>query len=288
MNGMKRGVQAWTWALTVLARSPVPIVALAVFVVAWGFAAYQWLGLAESSALLIILAVIWGLAQMAVAVIVLAGVASAAGAVAARDERRLKLSSLATFDRNVLLRTALLAAIGLVLVLAVAEIFSWSEDLALRIASLLTFISEKAYSPIVVGKILWVIEAALWVMLAGFLSSFLMVLQRTGWKETWRERRHLLAECCCRIPFLTGILSLVVFGGLAYLLVTWHPIVTPGFWDYAQLALRMGSALLLLVMGWLFLMLALARLILPPEVEAPLPGPGDAPTATAPEVSPAP
>jgi hypothetical protein len=286
MNGMKRGVQAWTWALAVLARSPVLLLALAVLVVAWGFAAYHWLGLAESSALLILLAVIWGLTQMAVAVIVLAGVASGAGAAGARKARSLKLSSLAAFNRSLLIRTALLAAIALLLVLILVQIFSWSEDLALRIASLLTFIAEKAYSPIVVGKILWVIEAALWVMLAEFLSSLLMVLLRGGWKEAWRERRHLLADCCCKIPFLTGILSLVVFGGLAYLLVTWHPTVTPGFWDYAQLALRMGSALLLLVIGWLFLMLSLARLTLPPEVEAPLPGPNDAPAASAPEASP--
>jgi hypothetical protein len=288
MDGMRKAAQAWRWALAVLARSPVLILALAVLAVAWGFAAYQWLGLAESSTLLILLAAAWGLAQIAVVVIVLAGIASRAGAAATRNEQSLRLSSLMTFDRIPLARTALLAGISFFLVLILVQIFSWSEDLALRIASLLTFISEKAYSPIVVGKILWLIEAALWVMLAGFLSSFLMVLLRSGWKEAWRERRRLSADCCCRIPFLTGILSLIVFGGLAHLLVTWHPTVTPGFWDYAQLALRMGSALLLLVIGWLFLMLSLARLILPPEAEAPLPSPNDAPAATAPEASPTP
>ncbi len=285
---MRRATQAWTWALAVLARSPALLLALAVLVVVWGVGAYHWLDLAESSTLLLLLAFVWGLAQIAIAVSLLAGVASSAAAAASRNARSLKLSSLVTFNRNLLIRTALLALIAIPLVLILAEIFSWSEDLALRVASLLTFIAEKAYSPPVIGKILWVIEAALWVMLAGFLSSFLMVLLRAGWKEAWRERRHLAAGCCYRIPFLTGILSLVAFGGLAYLLVTWHPSVTPGFWDYAQLALRVGSALLLLVIGCFFLMLSLARLILPPEEVAPLPSPADAPAATAPEGSPTP
>ena len=285
---MKRGVQAWTWALDVLARSSALVLALAALVALWGFAAYHWLGLPESSALLYLLALVWGLAQLAIVVIVLAGVASGAGAAAARNARSMRLSSLVTFNRSLLLRTTLLAAIAFVLVLAFAEIFSWSEDLALRVASLFTFISEKAYSPMVIGKILWVIETALWVMLVECLSSFLMVLLRSGWKEAWRERRRLFADCCCRIPFLTGILSLVVFGGLAYFLATSHPTVTPGFWDYAQLVLRMGGALLLLVIGWIFLMLSLARLILPPEEATSRSTSTDAPAATAPGVSPTP
>jgi hypothetical protein len=283
---MRRAAHAWKWALNALARSPALLVALAVLVVAWGFAAYHWLGLPESSALLYLLALVWGLAQMAIVVMVLAGVAASTGIAAARSDRSVKLSSLVTFNGSLLFRTALLALMAVFVVLIFTEVFSWSEDLALRIASLLTFVSEKAYSPIVVGKILWVIEAALWVMLAGFLASFLMVLLRGGWKEAWGERRRLAAECCYGIPFLTGVFSLLFFGGLAYLLTTWHPKVTPGFWDYAQLALRMGSALLLLVIGWLFLMLSLARLIIPPE-EAPLP-PSPAEAATAPDVSPTP
>ncbi len=288
MDGMRSAARAWTWALDVLARSSVLVLALAVLVALWGLGAYHWLGLPESSALLYLLALVWGLAQMAVVVIVLAGVASSAGAAATRHARAMKLSSLVTFNRNLLIRTALLALLAIPLVLIFAEAFSWSEDLASRVASLLTFVSETAYSPIVVGKILWVIEAALWVMLAGFLSSLLMVLLRSGWKEAWRERRRLVIECCCKIPFLTGVLSLAIFGGLAHALAAWHPTVTPGFWDYAQLALRVGGALLLLVIGWVFLILSLARLILPPEEAAPLPSPGDAPAATAPDVSPTP
>jgi len=288
MDGMRRAARAWTWTLDVLARSSVLVLALAVLVALWGFGAYHWLGLPESSALLYLLALVWGLAQIAIVVSVLASVASSAGTAAAGHARSLKLSSLVTFDRNPLIRTALLAVIAIPLVLILAEVFSWSEDMALRVASLLTFVSETAYSPMVIGKIFWVIEAALWVMLAGFLSSFLIVLLRAGWKEVWRERRRLVAECCWRTPFLTGLLSLAVFGGLAYVLATWHPTVTPGFWDYAQLASRMGGALLLLVIGWLFLMLSLARLILPPQEVAPLPGPSNVPAVTAPDASPTP
>lgn len=284
---MKRAIESWTWTLDVLARSPALILALAALAVVWSFGAYSWLGLAESSALLILLAVVWGLAQILIAVSVLAGVASGAAA-ATRDARSVKWLGLLTFNRNLLIRAALLALIAIPLVLLVAEVFSWSEDLALRVASLLTFVSETAFSPIVIGKIFWVVKAALWVMLAGFLSSFLMILLRAGWKQAWRERRTVLRECCWKIPFLTGLLSLTVFGGLAYFLVTWHPTVTPGFWDYAQLALRMGGALLLLVIGWLFLMLSLARLILRPEEPAPVPTPGEAPAVSAPDVSPTP
>ncbi|MBI1984374.1 MAG: hypothetical protein HYS61_09265 [Acidobacteria bacterium] len=285
---MKRALDAWTWTLDVLARSPALILALAALAVVWGFGAYHWLGLAESSALLILLAVVWGLAQILIAVSAVGGVAASAAATTTRDARSVKWLSLLTFDRNHLIRAALLGLIAISLVFLVAEVFSWSEDLALRVASLLTFVSETAFSPIVIGKIFWVVKAALWVMLAGFLSSFLMILLRAGWKQAWRARRPLIRECCWRIPFLTGLLSLTVFGGLAYFLVTWHPTVTPGFWDYAQLALRMGGALLLLVIGWLFLMLSLARLILPPEEPAPIPNPGEAPAVSAPDVPPTP
>jgi len=285
---MNRAVETWTWSLDVLARSPALILALSALAVAWGFGAYHWLGLAESSALLLLLAFVWGLAQILVAVSVLAGAASSAATTATQSARSMKLSSLVTLDRKLLARTALLAATATPLILIFAEAFGWSEDLALRVASFLTYVSETAFSPVVIEKILWPIKTALWVILAGFLSSFLMILLRAGWRQAWSERRRTLAACCWRAPFLTGVLSLVVFGGLAYFLITWHPIVTPGFWDYAQLALRMGGALLLLVIGWLFLMLSLARLILPPGETPTFETPDAAPVASAPDVSPTP
>ena len=70
----------------------------------------------------------------------------------------------------------------------------------------------------------------------------------------------MLAACTFRTPFLTSLLSVAVFGGLAYKLAHWHPIVPPGFWDYTQVIVRFSLALLILAAGVLFWLLAFARL----------------------------
>jgi hypothetical protein len=69
----------------------------------------------------------------------------------------------------------------------------------------------------------------------------------------------MLARCSWRSPFLTALISTVVFGGAACLLVNWRPTVPAGFLDFAQVLVRNGLALLLLFAGWLFWILALAR-----------------------------
>ena len=67
----------------------------------------------------------------------------------------------------------------------------------------------------------------------------------------------------------TSLLSLVIFGGLAWLFAAWPPKVAVGFWDYAQMLIRMGISLVLIIVGWLFWMLSLARLSSPPAETSP-------------------
>jgi hypothetical protein len=265
---MKRALATWKWSLAVVACSPGLLVVLAALVALWGFGAYQWLWLPESSGLLLLLALVWGVAQVLLVVVVLTGAATSASEAAATSAARLELRSFAAFNRGQFARCLVMATASGLLVVTLAAAFSWVNEYALEVASLLTFYSEKAVSPVTVGKVFWVIQTYLWIVVWGFLLSFLTVLLRGGWSEAQRQAARLLANCCWRSAFLTSLLSMLVFSGLAYLLATWHPKVLAGFWDYAQLLLRMGGALLLLVIGWLFWMLSLARLGLPPSENA--------------------
>ena len=262
---MKRALATWKWSLAVVARSPGLLVVLAALVALWSFGAYQWLWLPESSGLLLLFALVWGVAQVLLVVVVLTGAATSASEAAATSAARLELRSFAAFNRGQFARCLVMATVSGLLVVTLATAFSWVNEYALEVASVVTFYSEKAVSPVSVGKALWVIQAYLWIAIGGFLLSFLMVLLRAGWSKAGRQVAHLVASCCWRAPFLTSLLTVVVFGGLAYLLATRHPKVLAGFWDYAQLLLRMGGALLLLVFGWLFWMLSLAKLSLPPS-----------------------
>ena len=262
---MKKALATWKWSLAVVARSPGSLVVLAALVALWGFGAYQWLWLPESSGLLLLFALVWGVAQVLLVVVVLTGAATSASEAAATSAVRVGSRSFVAFNRRQFAHCLVMTTVAGLLVLALAAAFSWVNEYALDVASLLTFYSEKAVSPVTVGKVLWVIQAYLWIAIWGFLLSFLIVLLRAGWSKAGRQAAHLVASCCWRAPFLTSLLSVVVFGGLAYLLTIWHPKATAGFWDYAQLLSRMGGALLLLVCGWLFWMLSLAKLSLPPS-----------------------
>jgi hypothetical protein len=254
--------------LAVVARSPGVVLALAALVFLWSFGAYQWLWLPESSGLLLLVALVWGLAQVAVLVGVFTGATASAGEAAATSVTRLELRSFAGFNRRQFARCLVMAAASGLLVLVLEAVFAGIDERALEVASFLTFHSEKAVSPITVEKVFWVIQMFLWIVIWGFLLSFLIVLLRVGWREARRQAARLLANCCWRSSFLTSLLSVVVFGGLAYLLAMWHPKVSAGFWDYAQMLLRMGGALCLLVFGWLFWMLSLAKLSLPPSEDS--------------------
>jgi hypothetical protein len=147
-------------------------------------------------------------------------------------------------------------------------LFSRGDDYALEVASFLTFHSEKAVSPESVGKVFSVIEWLVWIAVWGFLLSLFLIVHAAGWREVRRRAVRTLANCCWRAPFFTSLLSLAVFGGLSWLLATWHPKAALGFWDYAQMLVRMGLSLVLVVGGWLFWMLSLARLNRPPATNS--------------------
>lgn len=264
VGNMKKGLAVWMWSLAVVTRSPRVVLALAALAFFWSFGAYQWLWVPESSGLLLLVALVWGLAQVAVLVGVLTGATTSAAEAAAASATQLELRSFVGFNRRQFARCLVMVAASGLLALALVALFSRSNDYALEVASFLTFHAEKAVSPVSVGKVFWVIQTLLWIVIWGFLLSFLAVLLRGGRREARRQAARLLANCCWRSSFLTSLLSVAVFGGLAYLLAIWHPKVPAGFWDYTQLLLRMGAALLLLVFGWLFWMLSLARLSLPP------------------------
>jgi hypothetical protein len=256
---MKKAFAAWMWSLAVLARSYRTVFALIVLIALWNLAAYEWLGLPESSLWLLMIAVIWAVAQLLVAVVVLGGCISEAGQVAAADGRILPLRALWLKDRRKLLHTLAVCLCSLVIVLIFLRIFDWINNHSIEVASYLTFHTQKPVSYMIIGRIFVAIEGLLWIVLSGFLLSFLITLLRNGKVGTLKEAWRLLAGCLYRTPFLTGLLSVAVFGGISYRLVTWHPQVSVGFLDYTQLITRVSLALILRVAGALFWVLALAR-----------------------------
>jgi hypothetical protein len=251
------------WSLGVLARSYWTLLALAVLIAVWAVAAYEWLGLPESSGLLLILALIWAIVQLLVAVAIVAGSASGAAEVAAAEGRKLPLRSLWVKDRKSLLSTLIVCLVSFILVLFLGGVFNWINNHSIEVASFLTFHSEKPVSHVLIEKIYWVIEVLLWVVLSGFLLSFLTTLVGGGWAEARKQEGKLLAGCLFRTPFLTSLLSVAVFGGLAYELSNWHPVVSPGFRDYGPVVARFSFVCILLSAGWSFWLLSLARLHLP-------------------------
>jgi hypothetical protein len=261
---MKNALATWKWSLAVVARSPAVVVALGVIAALWGYGAYQWLWLPESSLLLLIVALLWAVAQIAVAVGVVAATVATASRAVTTAAPRLSLRSLYGFDRRQFGRALGMLAAAFILILILHSLFSRADDYALEVASFLTFHSEKAVSPVDVGKVFWVVEYIVWIVIGGFLLSLCIIVQNSGWRAAGRRALRTLANCCWRAAFLTSLLSLAAFGGLAWLLSTWHPKAAVGFWDYAQMLVRMGISLVLIVGGWLFWALSLARLDRPP------------------------
>lgn len=259
---MKRVLDAWIWSLAVIIHGPVSVLALAVLVAVWGLAAYRWLWLPESSALILLLSLLWALAQIAIALSVLAAGAARAAEAASVGAVPAGGLGVITIEQKLMARTTLLVAAATVLFLPLTKVVSWVNVHTLEVASFLSFHFQKPVSHVVISEIFWSIEALIGMALAGCFVTFLILLLRSDWRGAWRQRGPILAGCCWRSGFFTTLLSVVFFGGPSYLLMTWHPIVVPGFWDYAQLILRMGGALNLLVLGWLFWLLSLARLSL--------------------------
>ncbi len=261
---MKRAIEAWRWSLGVVVRSPMSLLLLVILSALWGVGAYQWLWLPESSVFMLLLALVWALAQIFVATSVLAGTAFSAAAAVAEGGPPMGGLAFMTLDRRVLGRTILLSTFAIALIFGVVGLFGWINRHDVEVASFLTFHLGKPVSHNVIGKIFWTLEALLWTAIVGSLAIFLMHLLHAGWGGAWRRCPRTLASCCFRGSFWTGLASALVFGGLPHLLANWHPKVSPGFWDYLQIIFRLGLALILLVTGWFFWMLSLARMNVEP------------------------
>jgi hypothetical protein len=265
-TGLKLEWRVWAQSLALLARSPLYILVLAAIAGLWGWAGYAWLGLPESSGLVLLLALLWILALAALLIAALAGTVASVYAAASEPRGHLSLRRVLSFARFGI--TALFVLAALVGIYLLAALFGWINGLALSVASFLTFHSQQAVSYKLIGEILWVAEALIWVMATGALMKWMILVSS--------PRPPAAASVSTRVAqsywmtLATGILAAGVFGGSAWLLATWRPLVTPGAWDYAQLLVRNILALLLLTLGWLFWALSLARITVarPKEPEA--------------------
>ncbi len=262
---MNRTFATWKWSLGVVARSYWTVVMLAALIAFWAFAAYEWLGLPESSALLLILTFIWAIAQLLATVGIVAGTGSGAAETAATEGSSFPLRLLWTNDRKNLLNTLVFCLVSFVLVWLWGAVFSWVNAHSVEVASFLTFHSEKAVSHVPIEEIYAVIEGVLWTVIGGFLLSFFIALCRGDWRGAGKQAGKLLAGSAFQTPFLTNLLSVIVFGGIAYELANWHPMVPPGFWDYTQMIVRFSLALIIISAGWLFWLLSLAYLQVPKQ-----------------------
>jgi hypothetical protein len=264
---MKSAFTAWGWGLRVVARSPLPVLALAAVAGLWGLAAYQWLWIPESSLLMLATTLVWAILLVVAGIVLLAGTAAgAAQAVSARDQR-LSLRAFWKLGGRDFALTLLLVLAGLALVVLLAGIFGWVNRHSIEVASFLTFHSAKPVSHVVIEKIYGVIEALIWIATAGLLLNSLISLLSVGWGETRKQWKAILASCCYKRAFLASLVNVVVFGGVAGRIAIWHPDMPVGFWDYAQTATRFGVVLILLVAGWLAWILSLARLSRPSPKE---------------------
>jgi len=268
---MKKAVTAWVWSLSVLTRSAWALLAMTAVITLWAFAAYEWLGLPESSVLLLFVALVWLLLQVLVAVGAIAGSASGAVELAASEGTRLPMVSLWPRNPQSFLRTLLWAPAGAFLVLLLRWILDFVNSYSIEVASFLTFHLQKPVSHLLLEQVYGIIEALLWTGLTGFLLSLLMLFLRGGWSVAGHQTGTLLAQCCVGAPFLTSLVSIGAFAGAAYGLTVWHPTVPVGFWDYTQVAARFSLAVFLLSAGWLFWLLSLARLHIPPDAPSPHP-----------------
>lgn len=258
---MKKAFKAWIWSLGVVTSSYRTVIVLAALIALWAFAAYEWLGMpAESSALLLILSLVWAIVQLLAAAVIVGGVMAGCVEVATADGTGFPLASLWTTGRKKLLSTLVFFLLSLALVWVCGALFAWINSHSVEVASFLTYHFEKPVSHLLIEQIYDVIEGLVWVVISGFLLSVFIAYRRAGWLETRAQTRKLLAECAFRVPFLTSLLSVLVFGGIAFELANWHPVVPPGFWDYTQMILRFAIVLVLISSGVSFWTLSLARL----------------------------
>jgi hypothetical protein len=259
---MKRVIQAWAWSLAVVARSPAALVGLAMLAALWGFAAFEWLSLPESSLLILAIAFAWALAMWLVAAGVAAGTASSAAEAAAAGGSSLAGFGFVTLRPRLLVRAMLFSWIAAATVFGVSELFGWLNGHTVEVGSFLTFHTDTPTSHIWLEKVFSTLEWLLWVAVAGLLVRLWVSVVRAGWTEIVRGFLRAFADCFWKGSFLSSLLAVLAFGWVPDRLANWQPHVPPGFWDYFQMLTRLGLALLLLAFGWLFWLLALARLSL--------------------------
>jgi hypothetical protein len=260
---MKSAFAVWIWSLGIVARSYRTVVIVAALIALWALTAYEWLGLPESSTLLLILALFWAIAQLLAAAALLGGTIMSASMTAATERERLYLINMfwkGAGSRRRFLGTLLFWLASCTIVGLFWAGFSWINAHSIKVASFLTFHLQRAVSHVLLENVYSALEGLVWIGLSGFLISFLSVSLIQGWREALARAVGLLARSTFRSFFLTSLLSVVVFDGAAYELVTWHPNVSPGFWDYTQMITRFSLALVLVSAGWSFWSLSLARL----------------------------
>jgi hypothetical protein len=268
---MKRNFEVWGWGARVLAHSLSGLVVLAAFLGLWALAAYEWLWIPESSVFLLTLSLVWAIGQVLAAAAALAGSVAGAVQVASEDARALSFAVLVRLGRKRFAETLVWLVAASAIGLALAEFFGWVNQRSIELASFLTFHFEAPVGHLMIDRWITAVECLIWVAIVGSLLGFLTVLFRSGWQQARRQIGKVLLAGCFGIPFWTGFLSVVVFGGSAYVLANWRPTVAAGFWDYSQLALRVTLVLILLAAGWLFWLLCLARLNSPTVVASYLP-----------------
>jgi hypothetical protein len=263
---MNRAFAAWIWSLGVVARSYRTVVVLAALIALWVLAAYEWLGLpAESSALLMILSSIWAIVQLLAAAVIAGGTIAGAAETASTEGVNFPLRRLWTMGRKKLFTALIFGLMSLVLVWLCSAVFDWVNGHSVEVASFLTFHSGRPVSHVRIEKIYAFIEGLWWTVFSGFLLSFFIALWREGWRSAGKRTAKLLAGCAFRAPFLTNLLSVLVFGGIAYELANWHPVVPAGFWDYTQMGVRFSLVLILISAGVLLWSLSLASLQIPKQ-----------------------
>jgi hypothetical protein len=261
---MKNALTTWKWSLRVIARSPLVLLALSALVAAEFYGAYRWLYFPMESAIyLMLIGFLWAVLECFIVVAFLTVTAGAVQDAVESGADSLTVHQLIRLRRTEWLRTAAFVAFASALMGGIHYLFWWLEGYSLEVASFLTFRSEKPVAPDTIDGVFEWIENVLLLVVAGFLIAFLLTLIRHGWREAVRAAPRLLANACWRVHFLTGLVSVLVFGGLAYLLVTWHLAAPSGFLDFSQVIFRNGLALILAVGGWLFWLLSIARLSFP-------------------------
>lgn len=263
---MSKVISVWKWSLGVVTRSLGTVILLASLAGVWCVGAYELLGLpAESSMLFMVIGLVWTLAQLLFAALLAGGTLAGAAAISANSENRLCFQSMWKLGRKKILATIAFAIASFIIAWGVSNAFGWINDHSLEVASFLTFHLQKPVSHEALEVNLFdVVEWVVWIMLSGFLLSYFIVLIHSGWRIARAQSGNLLKGCIYRAPFATGLLAALVFGGLAHLLAGWHPLVTPGTSDYAQVVARFAVVLFLATAGILFWTLSLARMFLAP------------------------